>query len=181
MSGRASSGRWLRSTRTETKPRSWLTSDVTDPRTDNCSWIPVHYTPVAHYTTLASSFPTYYNMNWPEEMCRARRGRKYSVSRVLDVFFKRVFKSFRRSVGTMNVTCSSSSKETTVKWLKEEYREVIFSTDVAVHSKLLALINILRAPETALLLRPQPTQPFFKYANLCTCTFLLPFECFYMF
>lgn len=52
---------------------------------------------------------------------------------------------------------------------------------MAVHSKLLALITSSGLQETALLLRPQPTQFFFKYANLCTCTFLLPFECFYMF
>lgn len=73
----------------------------------------------------------------------------------------------------------------TVKWLEvqqsEEYREVIFSVGVAVHSKLLALMTSSGLQETALLLRPQPTQFFFEYANLCTCTFLLPFECFYMF
>lgn len=50
-------------------------------------------------------------------------------------------------VGTTNVTCSSSSAETTVKWLKveltEEYREVIFSIDCVTSS----FENILRAPE----------------------------------
>lgn len=65
--------------------------------------------------------------------------------------------------------------------LSEEYRDVIVRIDMAVHSKLLALITSSGLQETALLLRPQPTQFFFKYANLCTCTFLLPFECFYMF
>ncbi len=51
---------------------------------------PVHYTPKAHYTTqhLASSFFHLVQMNWPEEMCRARRDREDSVRQVLDVFLK---------------------------------------------------------------------------------------------
>lgn len=44
------------------------------------------------------------------------------------------------------------------KW---EYRDVILSVDVAVLSKLLALITSSGLQETALLLRPQPTQFFF--------------------
>lgn len=48
----------------------------------------VHSTRIAHYTTLASNLSTYYNMNWPEEMCRARRDRKDSFRQVLDVFLE---------------------------------------------------------------------------------------------
>lgn len=53
-------------------------------------WQPCSYTntPKAHYTTLASSFSTHDNMNWPEETCRARRDRKDGFRRVLEVFWK---------------------------------------------------------------------------------------------
>lgn len=62
MSGHALSGRWPRSTRTEMKPRNWPTSDVTKPTLTNAHKF-LSSTPMAHYTTLASSFSTYYNMN----------------------------------------------------------------------------------------------------------------------
>lgn len=46
---------------------------------------PVHYTPIAHHTTLASSFSTNNTTIWPEETCRARSVRG-SFREVLDVF-----------------------------------------------------------------------------------------------
>lgn len=96
--------------------------------------------------------------------------------------FKLCLEEFQSTVfvGTLNVRCSSSSTQAIVTVSGWEVRLTrnkgmwFFSVDVAVRSKLLALITSSGLQETALLLRPQPTQFFFKYANLCTCTFLLP-------
>lgn len=71
------------------------------------NFFPVHSTHIAHYTTLASNLSTYYNMNWPEEMCRARRDRRDSFRRVLYVFLE----TSRRLLEYLcrNNECGSSS------------------------------------------------------------------------
>ena len=122
-SGRASSGRWPRSTRTETKPRSWPTSDATNLTLTSLSSTLHHL--IAHYTTLPEElrcsplsgfqlFPPTTTWIGLRRFAELERIEKRSFRQVFRCVFKCVF----RVVGTMNVTCSSSSTETTAKWFE---------------------------------------------------------------
>lgn len=45
----------------------------------------LHSHSIAQYPTLVSTFSTHSDMNWPEEMCRARRVRIDGFRQVVDV------------------------------------------------------------------------------------------------
>lgn len=89
MNGRASSGRWPRSTRTETKPRNWPTSDGTKPT--------VNRPRVLQHTTIDTGFllfPPCTTRTWPEEICRAGSDRENSFRQVFRCLLICVLEAF---------------------------------------------------------------------------------------